>query len=247
MTNYGNSNTQLLGFKEVWSIEMAFPIINMLGKKAKILVVMRDPLDVVASSIVKAGNYSILSLVRQWRKQVVFYNYLKFKYPNQVVSINYEDFCKNPILTLEDKFNKLFNFSEKFFSKKLKPIDDNGSDWEKNSSYSSNFLSNEIDIKSIGKYKTILNENEIEWVKYLTFMKSYNKYNESDKPPSKPKGFFPKRNIDEVVDWAKSDIIDVEGKNLKNELQNEYNRIDKINSLVDLKEITKEHFLISQL
>ena len=117
MTNYGNSNTQLLGFKEVWSIEMAFPIINMLGKKAKILVVMRDPLDVVASSIVKAGNYSILSLVRQWRKQVVFYNYLKFKYPNQVVSINYEDFCKNPILTLEDKFNKLFNFSEKFFLK----------------------------------------------------------------------------------------------------------------------------------
>ena len=39
----------------------------------KILIVLRDPLDVVASSFSGSNNYCILSLVRQWRKQIVFY------------------------------------------------------------------------------------------------------------------------------------------------------------------------------
>ena len=136
-------------------------------------------------------------------------------YPNQVSLINYEDFCINSNLILENTFKKVFNFLKNFFSKQLKPIDDNGNSWAKNSSHSFEFLSNEIDKNSIGKYKTILKDNEIEWIKYLTYMKSYTRYNETDKLPSKPKSLFPKRNIDQVVDWAKLDIIDVEGKNLK--------------------------------
>ena len=72
MSIYGDVNTRLLGLKEVWSTEMAFPILNMIGNSAKVLVIVRDPLDIVASSIVGKGNYSILSLARQWRKQIVF-------------------------------------------------------------------------------------------------------------------------------------------------------------------------------
>ena len=188
-----------------------------------------------------------MSLARQWRKQIVFYNQLKLIYPNQVSLINYEDFCINSNLILENTFKKVFNFSENFFSKQLKPIDDNGNSWAKNSSHSFEFLSNEIDKNSIGKYKTILKDNEIEWIKYLTYMKSYTRYNETDKLPSKPKSLFPKRNIDQVVDWAKLDIINLEGKNLKKELQNEHNRINKINSLLDNKDKKKEHFITSQI
>ena len=190
MSIYGDVNTRLLGLKEVWSTEMAFPILNMIGNSAKVLVIVRDPLDIVASSIVGKGNYSILSLARQWRKQIVFYNQLKLIYPNQVSLINYEDFCINSNLILENTFKKVFNFSENFFSKQLKPIDDNGNSWAKNSSHSFEFLSNEIDKNSIGKYKTILKDNEIEWIKYLTYMKSYTRYNETDKLPSKPKSLF---------------------------------------------------------
>ena len=69
-------------------------------------------------------------------------------------------------------------------------------------------------------------------------MKSYTRYNETDKLPSKPKSLFPKRNIDQVVDWAKLDIINLEGK-LEKELQNEHNRINKINSLLDNKDKKK--------
>ena len=50
----------------------------MIGDDAKILVVIRDPLDIMASSLSGSNNYCILTLARQWRKQIVFYNYLYF-------------------------------------------------------------------------------------------------------------------------------------------------------------------------
>ena len=43
MSIYGDVNTRLLGLKEVWSTEMAFPILNMIGNSAKVLVIVRDP------------------------------------------------------------------------------------------------------------------------------------------------------------------------------------------------------------
>ena len=74
-SSYGDEKTSLIGLKEVWSIEMALPILNMMGDNAKILVILRDPLDITASSLSGSPNYSILSLARQWRKQIVFYNF----------------------------------------------------------------------------------------------------------------------------------------------------------------------------
>ena len=141
MHTYGNSNTRLVGLKEVWSIEMALPIINMIGEDAKILIVLRNPLDIIASSFSGSNNYSILSLVRQWRKQVVFYIFLKNLYPNQVTSINYEDFCLKPI-TLKEKIKNLINNSENIFSNKFNLSDDYGNSWIKNSSYKDEKQSN---------------------------------------------------------------------------------------------------------
>ena len=148
---YGNINTTVVGLKEVWSIEMALPILNMIGKKAKILVVVRDPLDITASSINGKGNYSILSLARQWRKQIVFYNLLKTIFPDQVACICYEDFCKDSINTLKNSFEEIILNSHNHFSEKLKPIDDSGKIWFKNSSHNKINKSNKIDINSIGK------------------------------------------------------------------------------------------------
>ena len=247
MLTYGNSDTRLLGLKEVWSIEMAFPIINMLGKSAKILVVLRDPLDIAASSIAGTGNYSILTLARQWRKQIVFYNLLKTMYPSQVTSIKYEDFCTDPINTLKNSFKKLFSFSNNFFSKKLKPVDDSGNAWLKNSSHLFNYLTKEIDKESLGKYKKILKNNEIEWLRYLTYMQSYVEYNSSNKTPSKPTSSFPKRDILHIADWAKLDMTKIEGKNLKNELQSEYNRIRMINSMEVGQKEMNENSIVFQI
>ena len=235
ISTYGNKNSRLVGLKEVWSIEMALPILNMIGNNAKILVVFRDPLDIVSSSISGKSNYSILSLVSQWRKQVVFYNFLKIRYPNQVDSINYEDFCSRPTFTLKKKLQSLFNISEFSFSDDLRPLDDSGNFWMKNSSYNNEQVSSNIDFKSVGKYKKVLNNSEIEWVNYLTHMSSYTKYNKTCDYPIKPKSFFPKRDIVNVADWAKLEILKLEKFNLEEELKNEHKRVEMMLSSIKNK------------
>ncbi len=229
-STYGTKDAAFVGLKEVWSIEMAFPILNLLGNNAKILVVLRDPLDIVASSFSGVSNYSILSLVRQWRKQLVFYSYLKKNYPNSIELLNYEDFCSNPLVTLTTNLQKLDLVSKIFSSSSIKPIDDYGNSWIKNSSYLNKENSQNIDKKSIGKYKKILDKSEIEWIIYLTHMCSYKKYNHNNVPPGKPKSSFPKKNINNVAEWAKFDILSLEGDNLDLQLNLEEDRIRKMSS-----------------
>ena len=45
-------------------------------------------------------------------------------------------------------------------------------------------------------------------------MCSYKKYNHNNAPPGKPKSSFPKKNINNVAEWAKFDILSLEGDNL---------------------------------
>ena len=229
ISSYGNKKTSIVGFKEVWSIEMALPILNLLGNMAKIIVILRDPLDIITSSVKGSANYSILTLVRQWRKQVVFYKLLKKLYPNSVQLINYEDFCETPEYTLKHVLENLITEPIEFFSSKLKPIDDNGNLWIKNSSYLKKKSIN-IDKNSIGSYKKNLKSSEIEWINYLTHMCSYKKYNHYNDIPKIPISDFPKRNINNVTEWAKIDIHNLEQKNLKKELQIEHNRVKKMKS-----------------
>jgi len=238
MHTYGNSNTRLVGLKEVWSIEMALPIINMIGEDAKILIVLRDPLDIIASSFSGSNKYCILSLVRQSRKQAVFYSFLKNLYPNQVTSINYEDFCLKPII-LKEKIKNLINNSENIFSNKFNLSDDYGNSWIKNSSYKDEKPSNFIDNKSIRRYLKVLSESEIEWAIYLTHMSSYTKYNRSNSFPSKPNTPYPKKNINNIPDWSKFDTLKLEGNDLDKELKLEHNRIVKISTIKDQTEINE--------
>lgn len=245
-STYGNKETSFVGLKEVWSIEMAFPILNLLGNKVKILVVLRDPLDIIASSFSGAANYSILSLVRQWRKQLVFFSFLKKIYPNSVELLNYEDFCSSPIITLKTTLQKFEMTSKIFSSSSIKPIDDFGNSWIKNSSYLNKDNSQNIDKKSIGKYKKILNKTEIEWIIYLTHMCSYKKYNHNNLPPGKPKSSFPKKNINNVAEWAKLDILSLEGDNLDLQLNLEEDRVKKMSSYSE-NNIKSLNFITDQI
>ena len=235
MSTYGCSKTSLVGLKEVWSIEMALPILNMIGDNAKILIILRDPLDIAASSMSGPANYSILSLARQWRKQVVFYNFLKSIYPNSVELLNYEDFCYNPVITLKTTLQKFDKQTKFFLSTELNPLDDYGNSWIKNSSYLNKENSKKIDNKSIGKYKNFLHSSEIEWIIYLTHMCSYKKYNHYNSSPEKPKSLFPKKNINNVAEWAKSEILSLEGDDLKQHLDLEQDRINKMPSYTENK------------
>ena len=61
-------------------------------------------------------------------------------------------------------------------------------------------------------------------------MSTYKKYNHKNTFPLRPASKFPKRNITSVADWAKSEIISLEGINLDKELQNEYLRVEKMKS-----------------
>lgn len=246
LSTYGSSKTTFVGLKEVWSIEMAFPILNLLGSKAKILVILRDPLDIVASSMSGPANYSILSLARQWRKQVVFYKYLKNIFPNSVELLNYEDFCLEPAITLKAILKNFDKDSKLFSSSILQPIDDYGNTWIKNSSYLDKKNSQNIDKKSIGKYKNILNKSEIDWIIYLTHMCSYKKFNHYNLPPNKPRSPFPKKDINSVAEWAKSDIIKLEVDNLKKQIELEQERIKKMFLYSD-KKFKNINFITDQI
>lgn len=245
LKTYGNNETCIVGLKEVWSIEMALPIINMIGEDAKILIVIRDPLDTVASSFTGSNNYCILSLVRQWRKQIVFYNFLKNLFPNQVTSINYEEFCIKPEI-LKSKIEKLIDNSENILSDKFNLSDDYGNSWMKNSSYKEDNPTSLIDNRSIGKYLKVLNKPQIEWIIYLTHMTSYTKYNRSKEVPPMPTNPYPKKTVNNIPEWSKIDILKLEGNNLDQQLQLEYNRIKKI-SKFGIGNKINENNLISQI
>ena len=75
-------------------------------------------------------------------------------------------------------------------------------------------------------------------------MSSYKRYNQSITCPTMPISFFPKRNADKVANWAKLDLIKIEEDNLREELQSEHRRIEKIYSKFDYNEKNAEYITI---
>ena len=96
---YAESNESALAVKEVWTLEAAYPLIQTFKDRVKIVVVLRDPADIFASSKAKAGNYPLLYLVRHWRKNIAIAQHLKSLYPSQVYLLKYEDLCNDPLST----------------------------------------------------------------------------------------------------------------------------------------------------
>ena len=64
---YGNQDTKIIAFKEVWTNEFIPSFLNTFSN-SKAIILLRDPRAVVAFNIVSGEKYPIFFLARQWRK-----------------------------------------------------------------------------------------------------------------------------------------------------------------------------------
>lgn len=165
---YGDEGQSALAVKEVWTLEMAAPLLHHFKDRVKIVAVLRDPADIFASSKSSAGNYPLLYLARHWRKNIAIAQFLKSCYPEQVQLLQYEKLCSNPL----DSYNALIKNampSNCNWPVNQLPIPkaDKGVLFSKNSSYEQKEKLFAIDSRSIGKYKSVLTKSEVCWLKYL--------------------------------------------------------------------------------
>lgn len=159
---------QYLGSKEIWMEEF---IPYLLTKGIKIIVIIRDPRDLICSFGHGARSSEfigkirpILYILRQWRKSVSFS--LNFQDNPLFHWLKYEDLVFNPKSTLNsvanhlgiEAFDKNNSFDEIY--------DQNGSLWKGNSSF---HKKRGLDMSSVGKYKEYLSINEVRYIESICF------------------------------------------------------------------------------
>ena len=154
------------GSKEVFCEEF---IPYFLSKGAKVILIIRDPRDIITSlNFGKGPDFTgeirpILFNIRNWRKSVAFA--LKYQNHKNFFFIKYEDLVLNSTRVLNEicQFLNVDNFEESFMQNRLK--DQYGEIWSGNSSHN-----NKKDIifsNSINRYKEFLDEKTIHYIETI--------------------------------------------------------------------------------
>lgn len=156
-----NTGHELLGAKEVLCEEYT-PYLAKNGYK--IIFVIRDPRDVIASMNYGKGAQHVGAIrptlynLRIWRKSVAFAIHLSEL--QKALYLKYEDLVNNPQLTIRRIMSWLgvnnpnMNPNEKLHAQ-------SGEKWKGNSSFSSD---NTISNKSVGRYKELLPNSLIDYI-----------------------------------------------------------------------------------
>ncbi len=89
--NSDSDNITHFGIKTAWSEGIMPTMINTFPD-LKVIHIIRDPRAVIASNYKTMNKrYPVLYNVRDWRKSVYYYQYLKKKYPGNYLMVKYED------------------------------------------------------------------------------------------------------------------------------------------------------------
>ncbi len=157
----GHHETRWAGTKEVWNIEF-FTALAAAFPTAKLIVLLRDPRAIVASSIgvaerdpSQAGH--VLSYARHWRKYVAFW--IRFRETASIRSrvhlLTYEQLVENPVACAK----RLCRFLDVDYDEQM--IDANrfcdvatGKTWQRNSSYENQ--SPAITESSVDRWRDVL-------------------------------------------------------------------------------------------
>ena len=240
---YGNKDTKILGFKEVWTNEFIPPLIRSF-KKIKIIQIIRDPRAVVASNYAKKNEkYPLLFLCRQWRKLASLSYLYNEKYKN-ILNIKYEDLIENTDVVSREicKFLKIDFDPNILDPSKFK--DGNNKSWSQNTSYKNS--KNQFNISSIYKWKKFLNKSQIKIIESLcgAEMKLFN-YKHSSSGITYISG----KNIiendiksKELAKW----IRPYSNYNLQNTINIENDRKKYINKKVNISELDKNLFFLNK-
>ena len=252
-----HKDSQLIGFKEVWTNEMVAPFLRSF-KGSKSIVITRDPRSILASRNAMLQKYPPIFVARQWRKSIFIENFLKENFKNQILSVRYEDLISNK----KKYFKKICKFLKIKFNENLlnedKYLDGVGKPWKKNSSFSyegkkyivsskenykkknqfkKNFLKkNNLEVKE--KWKSILTKNDIRTIEFVCFhemqymnYKTMYKYSELDKTDVSNIKTFP---LSELASWIKPYAVDQKKKNLDKIINEEKRRLKLIKKKINI-------------
>lgn len=156
---FDDKNVTWLGTKEILSMEF---VPALIASGVRIIQIIRDPRDVVASTIFGDSMGKALPLLytlRMWRKQIALY--CQYLNDNNFKSIRYEDLVYKPWFTLDKitTFLGVTNFNRTAFLNGIH--DQTGDQWGGNSSYASY---NSISSSSVGRYKEKLPPEIIRYI-----------------------------------------------------------------------------------
>ena len=162
---FGKDNLSYIGTKESFCEEY---IPFLLAKQNKVIVIIRDPRDIVTSlNFGQGAEYAggirpVIYVIRQWRKSVGFC--LQHQSHTNFTFIKYEDLVSKPmsILNKLTEFLEIPPFPKQNFAKGI--FDYNGQVWKGNSSFN---CYTSISSKSIGNFKQILPENCVRFIEAI--------------------------------------------------------------------------------
>lgn len=157
----------LVGFKDVWSIEIAAPLLA-LAPEARVIVVRRDPRAVVASLQAlhaRAGGPRghVLSYARHWRKEAAFL--ARHAGDPRIVPVTYERLVANPVAEAERLCAALGVPGDAAMLDASRLRDALGAPWTANSSYADGPAG--IATASVGRWREELDHATVSLVELV--------------------------------------------------------------------------------
>ena len=241
---YGNENSEIIGFKEVWTDEFAGHLLRQFPN-AKIIHIQRDPRAISASINATDTKYPWLFLARQWRKLATFaWLNTQPNSPNKKRSllVRYEKLVENP----REEAERICKFLEIDFNKNLiEPstfVDGAGKPWRQNSIHFEG--SQEFNTESIDKWREILTKDEAKFIESMCFteMKVFDYFFDGLREKEMPEevSFIPPEiPIDQLAGWIRPYCI-VGKKALTMEARREHSRLNTLKNKELLSEDKKQ-------
>ena len=163
---YGNSQTKVVGFKEVWTNEF-IPALARTYPDARFLTVCRDPRAVCASKNIREDRYPWTFMSTQWRKLAAL-DYMFQHDPllkDRIYSIRYEDYITEP----EKTTRKICKFLEIDWHPDIadhtRYKDGNGNPWVQNTAYGNGSAG--FDTAALERWRNTLSQREIELIEMM--------------------------------------------------------------------------------
>lgn len=238
---YGDENTSIVGFKDVWTDEFIRPLSKSFPNM-KFIQILRDPRAVASSKNSREAKYPWSFLARQWRKLAAYaWNYQNDKsLREKVLLVYYENLIRKP----ERSAKKICSFLNLEYDEKM--VDPNsyvngeGNSWKQNTSYGQG--ETKFNEKSIDKWKNVLNNDETKLIELLCqFEMKLHGYEYNECYEEIPNEFIfgaPLIEQENLADWIKELI-----KNDK--ISSVFD--DRLSSVIEMKKETIRYSLINNM
>lgn len=163
---YGDDETIVTGFKEVWATEFIPFFLNSFPQ-GKAIILQRDPRAVCASNNRTNEKYPWIFLCRQWRKLAALgWSYAHDeKYSERVFLLNFEDFVASPEKITKDICKFLDIEWDAKFADASAYKGGGGEPWKQNTSFGAGVAG--FDVKAGKRWKEQISSDECAYIEYM--------------------------------------------------------------------------------